>query len=153
MIAAQALSGAIFGGLGMSPELMPAMTQFTRWTLIGVFPLLLYRVLASFLKAHANDYPLILVTALVLPSHYGLTSILTNGLGSFDGFGFLGVPLALSISWILLALFTAGYVVAAGLLRDISEGFSFTVFKPAALLELFNASKSIGGLEMVETFM
>lgn len=150
LVVSQVLCGPVMQALHQHPSSATVSSDFLKYALIGLTQLLCYRVLAQYLRARHSVAALFAVNAAVLVMHYFISDLFVNGAGTWQGMGFVGVPLALAIAWTLQFVFSTVYLVVSGLMVELRAGVPTDALRPAAMADVVRAGKGLGFLEMLE---
>ncbi|KAK9077480.1 hypothetical protein SSX86_005817 [Deinandra increscens subsp. villosa] len=110
--------------LKQDPEVSKMTALYIRYLIPGLFAYGLLHNLLRFLQTQSIVYPLVWCSLVPLILHVGITYVLVN----CTSLGFIGSPLAVSISlWISVAML-AGYVLFSNQFEKTWQGFSVESF-------------------------
>ena len=98
---------------GFSLEQARLAGVFSQYSILGLLPSVLYQLLATFWQVQQNVRPALVVSFIFLLANAGLNIVLVFGVGSFVGWGFVGSPIATSLTrtgmLLLLWLYTVPF--------------------------------------------
>ncbi|KAL6041279.1 hypothetical protein QOT17_025016 [Balamuthia mandrillaris] len=119
----------IIGGIPENIALLAA--SFARYQILGLFPHLVYRAIIRYLLGQEITMPSIVTNWIGVAANFGLNWILIKGGFGWSGLGFIGAPLATSLSRILCPILLWGYVVLRGYHKKTWQGWTIRdVFEP-----------------------
>lgn len=97
---------AIVTAAGFGGEQARLAGEFSRLSILGLVPNVLYQLFATFWQVQQIVRPALVVSIIFLLANAGLNVVLVFGVGSFGGWGFAGSPIATSLTrtGMLLAL-------------------------------------------------
>jgi len=121
--------------VGFPPDESQLAGSFTKTYCLSLIPFVWYTVLQNALQALGNAYPALWINLSLVPVNVALNQVFIFGVpGHWDGLGFVGSPLATSVTrWLSLGLVAAYMVIwdgkhkkcfEAGLMSWLPEAFS-----------------------------
>ncbi|KAL9656575.1 hypothetical protein ABK040_012158 [Willaertia magna] len=88
-----------------SPRVIELTIQFVRYLIPGLFPFAVFRGLSSFFISQSIMWPSIIISVVVMIVNLLLNLLLVFGIPNvWDGLGFIGAPIATSITRVLMLL-------------------------------------------------
>lgn len=110
--------------LQQDPNISNMAALYIKYLIPGLFAYGLMNCLLRFLQTQSVVIPLVVCSVLPLIFHIGLTYVLVH----FTSLGFVGAPLATSISFSVSLFMLAIYVLYAKELKETWQGFSLKSF-------------------------
>lgn len=98
-------------GLGDSA---PDAQTFLYYSMPGMLPFMLYGALFRWLNGQGVVWPAVFHLIFGNAAHVGFCYVFVHGAGGFGGYGYIGAPIALSVSWWVWTVTFALLIVARG---------------------------------------
>jgi len=142
--AAWAGTGYALSAAGFDEHESMLAGRFAQWSIVGVWPFLVYPVVTAWLQAQGIVFPMVYTNAAVLLLNVGLNFLLIFGVGSWGGLGFDGSALATAISRWLLLLAVCAYVWARGIHKNtLPHGFQMQYLTNGKLWQEFFVKQTL----------
>ena len=142
--AAWAVTGLALSAAGFDAHEAILAGRFAQWSIVGVWPFLVYPVVTAWLQAQGIVFPMVFTNAAVLLVNVALNFLLIFGVGSWGGLGFDGSAIATAISRWLLLLVVCAYVLWRGIhKKTLPHGIQFKYLTDGMLWHEFFVKQSL----------
>ena len=145
----------IFGAVS-SDEIMSLANEFSRWSIWWMWPSITFLCLTIWLESQEVVWPTTIISVAGIGLSYIANKVLIYGVGSWEGLGFIGSPIATAVcSGLQLVALALWVFCIGGTVKELGtwEGFSCKVFRKRYLVQLLKLGLPMASTELVFDWM
>ena len=142
---------SLAGSSGPGEEVIHFSGQFARWSILWLWPDACFGAFAQWLNGQQKVKPTIFINAIFVGVNAGLKYLLIYGFNGWSGLGFIGSPIATSITKITRGLFLVWYCVGVRRLHsDCWGGWEIASISKSRLSRFFAQAVPAATVGLVE---
>jgi multidrug resistance protein, MATE family len=145
-------TSSVLRAMGIEENLCELAGTFSAASVSWLWPLTVFQSLTAYLQAQGNVVPALVVNLAFMVVNIGLNVLLVHGGHGWNAMGFIGSPVATTISRFGMAIVLVGLVIQQGWHKETWKGWTWDALEPRKVRAYLEQALPLTVAECLEDF-